>query len=198
MLKQLIAGAVAAFLFAPVAQAAVHVLDLGGDVSTLLSGSFPTPSGLVEFGSLQLTGFGSLMLAEGDTLSFTISLVNGPLTIPGRPDMLLGLDFDPVSPPGADPWLSGSFLFDNGFAGGGACSNCLAVITGLPSGADFSFSFVSGSALVEILDAPTEIGSVRLTYQLITPVPEPGTWARMIGGFGLVGGALRRRVAATA
>lgn len=30
------------------------------------------------------------------------------------------------------------------------------------------------------------------------PIPEPGTWALMIGGFGLVGGALRRRPALAA
>ena len=29
-------------------------------------------------------------------------------------------------------------------------------------------------------------------------VPEPATWAMMIGGFGLVGAAMRRRAAATA
>jgi hypothetical protein len=29
-------------------------------------------------------------------------------------------------------------------------------------------------------------------------VPEPATWAMMIGGFGLVGGALRRRRAIAA
>jgi hypothetical protein len=32
----------------------------------------------------------------------------------------------------------------------------------------------------------------------ISAVPEPATWAMMIGGFGLVGGALRRRKAITA
>ena len=42
-------------------------------------------------------------------------------------------------------------------------------------------------------------GTVTFTYDgdVVTPptgaVPEPATWAMMIGGFGLVGGALRRR-----
>jgi hypothetical protein len=29
-------------------------------------------------------------------------------------------------------------------------------------------------------------------------VPEPASWAMMIAGFGLIGGAMRRRAAATA
>jgi hypothetical protein len=33
-------------------------------------------------------------------------------------------------------------------------------------------------------------GTVNYT---VSPVPEPATWAMMIGGFGLVGGAMRRR-----
>jgi len=36
------------------------------------------------------------------------------------------------------------------------------------------------------------------TQAFIVGVPEPATWAMMIGGFGLAGGALRRRRAATA
>lgn len=37
-------------------------------------------------------------------------------------------------------------------------------------------------------------GTVRVEYEPVAaPVPEPATWAMMIGGFGLVGGAMRRR-----
>nr|WP_084192404.1 PEPxxWA-CTERM sorting domain-containing protein [Parasphingorhabdus marina] len=35
--------------------------------------------------------------------------------------------------------------------------------------------------------------------EIVSPaVPEPATWAMMIGGFGLVGGAMRRRKKLTA
>lgn len=42
---------------------------------------------------------------------------------------------------------------------------------------------------------------IRIYDSVIVPtagVPEPATWAMMIGGFGLVGGAMRRRVAVAA
>ena len=36
-------------------------------------------------------------------------------------------------------------------------------------------------------------GAFVAAQEIMAPVPEPTTWAMMIGGFGLVGGALRRR-----
>jgi hypothetical protein len=36
-------------------------------------------------------------------------------------------------------------------------------------------------------------GNVLLKSLTVTPVPEPGTWALMIAGFGGIGAALRRR-----
>ncbi len=36
----------------------------------------------------------------------------------------------------------------------------------------------------------------RFSYQMFEPAPEPGTWAMMIAGFGLVGAAARRRTTA--
>ncbi|MEM8918026.1 MAG: PEPxxWA-CTERM sorting domain-containing protein [Pseudomonadota bacterium] len=35
--------------------------------------------------------------------------------------------------------------------------------------------------------------SVVIDYASASPTPEPGSWAMMIGGFGLIGGAMRRR-----
>lgn len=35
--------------------------------------------------------------------------------------------------------------------------------------------------------------SVAIDYASASPTPEPASWAMMIGGFGLVGGAMRRR-----
>ncbi len=38
-----------------------------------------------------------------------------------------------------------------------------------------------------------DIKQVSFDAVFATPVPEPGTWAMMIAGFGFVGGAMRRR-----
>lgn len=40
-------------------------------------------------------------------------------------------------------------------------------------------------------DGPNQSYLVKLQYN--APVPEPATWAMMVGGFGLLGGAMRRR-----
>jgi hypothetical protein len=64
-----------------------------------------------------------------------------------------------------------------------------------------SFSGFGGiSAYVD--DDSIEDGFVNYAFRDVkgngTSVPEPATWALMIGGFGLAGAALRRRRAATA
>ena len=41
---------------------------------------------------------------------------------------------------------------------------------------------------------PFQIGNYTLTIGGAGGVPEPGTWAMMIAGFGLIGGAMRRRM----
>jgi hypothetical protein len=58
----------------------------------------------------------------------------------------------------------------------------------------FGNATVGGSG---IIGAPPQIRNPsftgRITYNLasVAPVPEPATWAMMIGGFGMVGGAMR-------
>ncbi|SIO16340.1 PEP-CTERM protein-sorting domain-containing protein [Parasphingorhabdus marina DSM 22363] len=47
------------------------------------------------------------------------------------------------------------------------------------------------SGPVNIFDADS-FTSVMIDYPSSSPTPEPASWAMMIGGFGLVGGAMRR------
>jgi len=54
---------------------------------------------------------------------------------------------------------------------------------------DGSGSTLTGSGSMTVLSASLDNGSTAN----LSLVPEPGTWALMIGGFGLAGAAARRR-----
>ncbi len=50
----------------------------------------------------------------------------------------------------------------------------------------------SGDALGVLVNAPLEVGTVALNFELGV-IPEPASWAMLIAGFGLVGLAMRRQ-----
>jgi hypothetical protein len=79
-------------------------------------------------------------------------------------------------------------------------SEILATITGLSiaDGGHFAFRWTDLDATGS--DQGLGIDDLTLTAGLQTPtgVPEPAAWAMMIGGFGLAGGALRRRASRVA
>ena len=62
----------------------------------------------------------------------------------------------------------------------------------VPGGVTAFYRFDAGVNLDEITFTPGSISSVSL-YSTGPAVPEPATWAMMIGGFGLLGAAARRR-----
>lgn len=59
----------------------------------------------------------------------------------------------------------------------------------------YGYAQVGGSSLTRIAFNNTPGGSIT-TGEAPAAVPEPASWALMLGGFGLVGDALRRRKAA--
>ena len=75
--------------------------------------------------------------------------------------------------------------FLNGLGGGTAAGAEAALIAGLDA----------GHAYANIHNSVFPGGEIR---GFLTAVPEPATWALMLGGFGLAGAALRRRRFATA
>ena len=78
--------------------------------------------------------------------------------------------------------------------GGGAC----AVSNANPNLGRAITGRVEGANLNELVFNQVVNGSQDLTFSAtITAVPEPATWAMMIAGFGLVGGAMRRRTRVT-
>jgi len=66
--------------------------------------------------------------------------------------------------------------------------------TALGAEAAFLSSLLGGTAYINVHSTFARGGEIRGFYEA---VPEPGTWALMILGFGLAGASLRRRAAAT-
>lgn len=67
-------------------------------------------------------------------------------------------------------------------------------------GSDFYYGYarLNGNGTIDVAfesQANTAITAGAAITGAISPVPEPATWAMMIGGFGMVGGAMRRRKA---
>jgi hypothetical protein len=61
----------------------------------------------------------------------------------------------------------------------------------LPGATKFSGPLGAGTYTLWILDGDRPVDPYKLSLG-VSPVPEPASWALMISGFGLIGGALRR------
>jgi len=71
-----------------------------------------------------------------------------------------------------------------------------ARVVGISFGAGSGFGTFTG--YVDNVAVATSLGADRINFEATAAaVPEPATWALMLGGFGLVGGSLRRRAKAT-
>lgn len=191
------------------ALAAVYDLQLTG---VLADGAYFTSSNTQFFDLDLLTedGFSPFELAVGDVINLTVTL-DGSLAVPaGTGTTFFGVDvltsrrFD--DPPGGATVSFGEVTpLDGELAGttyGSACTNCVAASLILSPGPAFSVSQFTASITIENLppfeldDSPVFASGFQLGYQvgdLAGAVPEPATWAMMIGGFALSGAALRRR-----
>lgn len=115
--------------------------------------------------SVNLTQANSVFVSEGINLSATAS----------------NLLFNYSGP-------SGFALFQQGSFGTGQKYYCNASVAGT--------CFQGASAIPESFSSPSAQVEPRAGLQtigMVAAVPEPATWAMMIGGFGLVGGAVRRQ-----
>jgi len=136
--------------------------------------------------------------ADGNYLGYLIfePVYNGTDPIPV--DQWLHFDIDGSS----TFWSNNNTLSKDG--GVAACPDCYmsldqwqadnsgATIIGLSTGSGSGFNGLFKGAVDNI-----SITAGRTTqswnFEVATPTPEPATWAMMIAGFGVVGGALRRR-----
>jgi hypothetical protein len=204
---------IAAFALASPAAAVTHILNLTGTVSNTTFGTFPGGNSTFRTANLILDPFTPFTLEQGDDIQATISL-NSAFFVPASAEQLFGINFfaangDSPSGPNGSTNNVGKVTFrlnggpttrTGGDTTSGACSNCLTAITGAVPGDAFSFNGLTLDETVTGLASPFDVGQVTISYQLRDlsgAVPEPASWALIIGGMGFVGAAARRRKGAT-
>ena len=209
-----LALAAAALTVAAPAAATVHTISLTGTIAGTTTNNFTVGTNTYHTGNLVLDPFTPFTLEVGDQILATITL-DSAFFVPASGEQLFGINFfdaNGESPIGEDGSTNnfGTVVFSlNGGAtartGGditeGACSNCLTAITGAIPGAAFSFDGLNLDETVTGLTSPFDVGQVTISYQLrdlAGALPEPASWAMVIGGMGFVGFARRRQRATRA
>jgi hypothetical protein len=202
---------VAALVMAAPAAATVHMLTLTGQIAGTTFNTFDFNGSTYHTANLILDPITPFTLEAGDTIQATITLDN-PFFVPGAGEQLFGINFEgpngegPLGPDGSAN-ATGTVTFSlnggsSGRTGGdvapGSCSNCLTLITGAIPGAAFNFNGLLLDEQVTGLASPFDVSRISISYQnrdLLTSggVPEPASWAMMIGGMGFVGFARRRK-----
>lgn len=204
LVSALLAGA--ATLLSMPAQAAVFV-----DGFTLDTGSFGGQNGVHSTGtqapSSTLTGFVNMGGANnGVTFSTTTGLMSitggGEATISGEPKIedltvvfqkgwdKVTFNFEGEKTDTFTLLVNGSALFSaTPNLGDAACNICV-----LGNNGKFTISGTGITSLAFTFNPGiTAAKQFRVEGVSTAPIPEPATWAMMIGGLGLAGAALRRR-----
>lgn len=194
----LFAATAAALSLASVpASAATTMFVYNGSTSgmtDLMSGFNDQATSTVNGVVLSTTGSSGLKKKGNGLSDLTISLADPTL---GFSDLVIGLNATKGSPvviTGFATLLDGSsvtldpFSYDYGALGGGS-SNL------------FNIRDTEGSLFTSLtLQFSTNTSQIKSLYAggidalpTVSAVPEPASWAMMIGGFGLIGAAMRRR-----
>lgn len=199
--------AAAAVLAASPLTAATIDLALTANPANLTTGSFTIGTSQFRTGTLFVNPFTSFTISQGDVIR-TVLTLSAPLTVPGSMEQLFGLNF--YQGGGSTSEMSSTdgtltFSFSMGPTGlssdiiTGGCGNCITAIGGQVPGGPFTFDQLIVEQTITTLDTPFTIDGAAFTYQLrdlAVVVPEPGTWALLILGFGVIGAAMRRARAA--
>jgi hypothetical protein len=165
---------------------------------------FLTPDAAVNFSQFNLAIGQSANPLTSLSTSFaanqgadTVSALSGPLSIAAGA-------FVDLPGEGPNPFYDLTFTTPYVYAGGALAITIRATpVSGSPAVAvdavapstssintvGIAFTADATTGTVGILNAPV----TRFGLEAAGVVPEPATWAMMIGGFGVVGGALRRR-----
>jgi hypothetical protein len=214
----LAAGAVSALVIASAPAQAV-IFNTVGQTLDLTYNGFDVPDGVpTTISGLSATGKFTLTNITNGLFTFSYTIDNTS-TIASRvsifgfdtmPDILgattpAGGEYDTVELNGNVPNLTGPDNFRVCFSAG---SNCAGGSSGgifpadAPVNGTFTLNFGAGVTSFDLTKAFVRYQSVGprgadSATGLGTAVPEPATWAMMLGGFGLLGAAARRRRSTT-
>ena len=111
-------------------------------------------------------------------------------------DVISGLVNNPAQP-NASFSADGFFIYDNTFTPVAPVVTNPGILFNGASGLEYNL-FSDNATQYELYKATPGVGYVNSVGTLsVLAVPEPAQWALMLGGFGLMGGALRRRRSAS-
>ncbi|WP_368039583.1 PEPxxWA-CTERM sorting domain-containing protein [Sphingomonas sp. ID1715] len=126
----------------------------------------------------------------GSTGNFATVLTGGSYTIDFAPTSLFAFVLGSL-----DTYNNLTLRYEDGTSqlyAGGQIINDLAFPSGNQINGVVSYRVISGPRLTGAVFGSTA-NSFEFDNLSVAAVPEPATWALMIGGFGMVGGAMRRR-----
>lgn len=193
--------AVAAIASAAIATPSFAAVSFAFDAANSFVKISSNPTNCILLGTCPLsatlaTPFTSFDLDVGQSHTFDFAqLVVGPGLGTGSAVLDAQLAFftpsaSPASTGGTASYFRLGGRFTPGVLGGSLTWNTPLQQLTAANGTKFSvaFSNVSGAQFGGTVRAP-----VTITLDSVAAVPEPATWAMMIGGFGMIGGAMRYR-----
>lgn len=198
------AAVAALFAGCAVAHATTFNLSLTGTLSDATTSEFDSGTTHFDFWSLSLDGLAAsnaFTLNNGDTVNATITL-DGAYTMPASVlgtffVFFLGGNSFPAVDVGTNSTtslsLGGTTVLNQSGDFGTSSQVSAGFYLAPPDSLAYTFDKVVMSVTLYALALPATVDRASILTQVANPVPEPGTYALMLAGMGLIGAWVRRR-----